>query len=214
MATRKIEWKQSKLISPFEEAQSLGFDLRKFDGLNGEVQNNLKKAIVSRILKVIRDGWDQSVENIENKNYFSYIQSGVYVISIGHGFGVAYESGCSEVMYIGRGQIEKRLRLHLNNWIFDMSRSLRDVSFKFYLEELQDGRSPDIYKDFEHSLLEQFHEKFGEKPLLNKIAGREGRIDHSFTGNANAPLNNQGKKFLWQIRPSTRNPWFKPVGDG
>ena len=76
-----------------------------------------------------------------------------------------------------------------------------------------DGRSPDAFKDFEHWLLDQFHEKFGEKPLLNKISGREGTIDHAFSGNCSAPLDNRGKKFLWQIRPSIKIPWFRPVAD-
>lgn len=213
LAKIKVLWKQSKLISVFEEAQALGFDLRKFDQQSEDVQASLKKATVARVLKSVRETWDRDVENIANKNWFSGVKNGVYVIAIGHGFGVSYGDACSEVMYIGRGKIENRLRSHLHNWIFDMSRSLRDVPFKFYLEEFGDGRSPDAFKDFEHWLLDQFHEKFGEKPLLNKIAGREGTIDHEFSGNCSAPLDNRGKKFLWQIRPSTKNPWFKPVAD-
>ncbi|WP_157013800.1 GIY-YIG nuclease family protein [Sphingomonas parapaucimobilis] len=213
MATLKVDWKQTGLISVLEESQGLGFDLRKFDRLHEDVQASLKKATVARILKVIRDTWDKGVEDTRNKHWFGEVRNGIYVISIGHGFGVSYARGCSEIMYIGRGKISTRLRTHLHNWIFDMSRSLRDVPFKFYMEEFGDGRSPDAFKDFEHWLLEEFHEKFGEKPLLNKIAGREGTIDHAFTGNCNAPLDNRGKTFLWQIRPSEKNPWFKPVAD-
>lgn len=213
MAKLNVEWKQTKLISVFEEAHSLGFDLRKFDRLHNDVQANLKKATISRVLKTIRETWDRDVERAHNKNCFKDVQRGVYVIAIGQGFSVNYQNDSSEVMYIGRGKFESRLRSHLHNWIFEMSRSLRDVPFKFYLEEFSDGRSRDAFKDFEHWMLERFHEKYGEKPLLNKIAGREGTITHAFNGNWNAPLSNRGKSFLWQIRPSTKNPWFKPVAD-
>ncbi|MHC9420727.1 GIY-YIG nuclease family protein (plasmid) [Sphingomonas citri] len=213
MATLTVQWKQTGLISVFEEAQSLGFDLRRFDHLHEDVQASLKKATISRVLKAIRDTWDREVEDTRNKSWFGEVRSGVYVISIGHGFGVRYSTGCSEVMYIGRGNIGTRLRSHLQNWIFDMSRSLRDVPFKFYMEEFGDGRSPDAFKDFEHWLLEEFQRKFGEKPLLNKIAGRAGTIDHTFAGNCSAPLDNRGKNFLWQVRPSEKNQWFKPVSD-
>lgn len=213
MAQLNVNWKQTKLISVFEEAQSLGFDLRKYDQLSEDIKDSLKRATIARVLKVIRETWDRDVENVKNKSWFGDVTNGIYVISIGHGFGVSYKDGCSEVMYIGRGNIGNRLRSHLQNWIFAMSRSLRDVPFKFYMEEFGDGRSPDAFMDFEHWLLEGFHDKFGEKPLLNKIAGREGTIEHTFTGNCNAPLDNRGKIFLWKVRPSEKNPWFKPVAD-
>jgi hypothetical protein len=213
VATLKINWKVTRPISLFEEAQGLGFDLRKYDQQGDDVQSSIKKATVSKALKIIKQTWDSGVEDKHNKSWFSDVKGGVYVISIGHGFGVNYKTGCSEVMYIGRGSISTRLRSHLQNWIFDMSRSLRDVPFRFYMEEFGDGRSPNAFKDFEHWLLEEFSSKFGEKPLLNKIAGREGTIDHSFEGRCSAPLDNRGKTFLWQIRPSEKNQWFKPVAD-
>ena len=213
LAKINVEWKQSRAISLSEESSKLGFDLQKLDGLNADVQRNLKKAIISSVLRGIKEHWDKEVEELSSKSYFSDVTQGVYVISIAQGYGVSYAKGCSEVMYIGRGNFSNRIRSHLQNWIFDMSRSLRDVPFKFYLEELSDGRSPTAYKDLEHWLLEVFSDKFGEKPLLNKIAGREGSISHTFSGNCDAPLNNRGKKFLWEIRPLPKNPWFKPVAD-
>lgn len=213
MAKLNVAWKTTRLISVFEEARALGFDLRKYDDLHVDVQVILKRATVARVLQIIRDTWDQAVSDTTNKNWFAEVTSGVYVISIGQGFGVTYGEQCSEVMYIGRGAIASRLRSHLHNWIFDMSKSLRDVPFKFYMEEFSDQRSKDAFKDFEHWLLERFHDKFGEKPLVNKIGGREGRIEHSFGGNCAAPLNNNGKSYLWQIRPTRKNRWFKPVAD-
>ena len=94
-----------------------------------------------------------------------------------------------------------------------MSRSLRDVPFRFYMEMVGDGRSPDAFKDFEHFLLDQFTQKFGEKPLVNKIHGRKGHISHSFQGNWKKPLDRRGKGLLWEIRPTEKNPWFKEYED-
>lgn len=212
MANFNVEWKKTGLISLFEEAQFLGFDVRKFDSLQVEVQASLKKVVVSRVIKIIEKNWNGEVDNLVSKGTFREVKNGVYIISIGRDFGVRYKNGCSEIMYIGRGNISNRLRSHLQNWIFDMSRSLRDIPFKFYMEEFRDGRSPDAFKDCEHWLLDQFTNKFGEQPLLNKIAGREGSIEHNFGGNCRAPLDGR-KKFLWELRPSARNEWFKPVSD-
>jgi hypothetical protein len=174
----------------------------------------VKKATISKVLKSTEGFWDSQTGDTPTKSSFRDVTTGIYVISIGGGFGVSYGNDkCSEIMYIGRGIIHNRLRSHLQNWIFDMSRSLRDVPFKFYMEELSDGRSPEAYKDFEHWLLELFHEKFGEKPLLNSISGRQGQIEHSFTGDCKAPVDNRGKSFLWAIRPTEKNDWFKPTED-
>ncbi|MBE7618127.1 hypothetical protein GL297_00475 [Komagataeibacter sp. FXV2] len=213
MATLHIEWKQTKPISIFEEAQNIGFDLRKFDRLHEDVQAAIKKETISRVLNIIKDAWDSSTEDSKKNNSFRDISNGVYVISIGHGFGIRYKNHCSEIMYIGRGKISNRIRSHLHNWIFEMSRSLRGVPFKFYMEEFTDGRSPDAFKDFEDCLLTEFHNKFGEKPLLNKISGRSSSIDHNFTGKWALPLKNHGKTFHWEVRPTVKNQWFRPLVD-
>lgn len=94
-----------------------------------------------------------------------------------------------------------------------MSLSLRDVPFRFFMETIGDGRSKSAFKDFEHHLLEQFSNKFHEKPLVNKIHGREGHIEHEFSGNWNRPIDGRGKKYMWEIRPSKHNSWFKEFRD-
>lgn len=214
MATIAIAWSETAPISIFEEARNLGFDLRKYDRQPGEVQAAMKKATVDRVVAMIREAWRESFDNeYAPSQDFNAIRNGVYVISIGDGFAVKYEGGCSEVMYIGRGRIASRLRSHLANWIFDMSRSLRDVSFRFYMEAVGDGRSKTAFKDFEHHLLDQFMGKFSEKPLINKIHGREGHILHSFSGDWKRPFDNRGKAYMWEIRPSKRNNWFKEYRD-
>lgn len=214
MATIKIEWAVSDLISVSDEARDLGFDLRRFDQQPEEVRAFVEKATIDRVILRIRKAWRDAYgeQGPTHDRDFNAIKRGVYVICIGDGFGVRYAGGCSEVMYIGRGAIANRLRSHLGNWIFDMSRSLRDVPFRFYMELVGDGRSLNAFKDFEHHLLEQFSTKFGEKPLINKIGGRVGHIDHTYTGNWGAPLRG-GKRFDWEIRPSVKNRWFKTYED-
>lgn len=212
MAKLKINWSMTDLISVFDEARDLGFDLRKFDRQDEEVQASVRKASVDRIMRKVRDTWDDDRFGPSAKR-FSDVRNGVYVISIGEGFGVRYGRGVSEVMYIGRGVFSNRIRSHLQNWIFDMSRSLKDVPFRFYMAAVGDKRSPESFKDFEHFLLDRFHEKFDEKPLVNRIAGREGHIQHTYEGRWDVPLQKRGKRYLWEIRPTEKNTWFKYYED-
>ncbi len=212
MAKINVQWATTGLISVYDEARDLGFDLRKFDRQEPEVRASVRKASIDRVMGKIKTGWDQGQDR-RSPQRFSDVKNGVYVISIGDGFGVAYKGGASEVMYIGRGIFSNRLRSHLHHWIFDMSRSLRDVPFRFYMSAIGDKRSPESFKDFEHFLLDEFRAKFDEKPLVNKIQGRAGHIDHEYAGNWKAPLDNRGKRYLWTIRPTEKNNWFKPYED-
>ena len=214
MANIKVQWSKTELFSISDVSRELGFDLRRYDHHPETVQTFMRKATIDRVIEQSRQCWrdDFGGEPTPDRD-FNRVKNGVYVISIGDGFGVKYRDGCSEVMYIGRGDIANRLRSHLMNWIFDMSRSLRDVSFRFYMERIGDQRSPDAFKDFEHHLLEEFSGKFGEKPLVNKIHGRAGRILHAYSGDWNAPLDNRGKAYQWEIRPTQRNAWFKEFAD-
>jgi hypothetical protein len=214
MAAIDIGWAETGLISVFEEARDLGFDLRKFNDQTDEVKAAVKKATIDRVISMVRDAWRASYDHeYAATQDFNAIRNGVYVISIGDGFAVKYKGGCSEVMYIGRGVIANRIRSHLSQWIFDMSLSLRDVPFRFYMETIGDRRSKDSFKDFEHHLLAHFSNKFSEKPLVNKIHGREGHIKHRFSGNWKRPFDGRGKRYMWEIRPSKNNSWFKEYKD-
>ncbi len=87
MAKLKINWSMTDLISVFDEARDLGFDLRKFDRQDEEVQASVRKASVDRIMRKVRDTWDDDRFGPSAKR-FSDVRNGVYVISIGEGFGV------------------------------------------------------------------------------------------------------------------------------
>jgi hypothetical protein len=214
VANLEIGWTITKPIRLFDEARELGFDLRHHDNQPEDIQAFMRKSTVDRVVNKLRETWrDDFDDGPPTGRDFGEIRNGVYVIAIGDGFGVSYRKGCSEVMYIGRGRIANRLRSHLTNWIFDMSRSLRDVPFRFYMQSVGDGRSKDAFKDFERHLLEQFARKFGEKPLINKIHGRTGTAEHNYDGNWSAPIDNRGKRYMWQIRPSSKNEWFKQYED-
>lgn len=214
MASIEIAWAETGPISIFEEARQLGFDLRRYHDQPDEVKAAIKKLTIDRIIRLIREAWRDSYENdYAPAKDFNKIVNGVYVISVGGGFTVSYGNRSSEVMYIGRGKIANRLRSHLSNWIFDMSLSLRDAPFKFFMETVGDGRSKSAFMDFEHFMLESFSSKFGEKPLINKIHGREGHIEHSFSGDWGRPFDNRTNKSLWVIKPSERNSWFKEYRD-
>lgn len=44
-------------------------------------------------------------------------------------------------------------------------------------------------------------------------AGREGRIDHQYGAEWNAPFDNRGKQYLWSIRQTEKNALFKYYED-
>ena len=209
MADLQIDWLVTDGVSVFQHARALGFDLSKYEKQKPEVQAAVKKATIDSIVDDVCYTWREAGRD---SDYYA-VSRGVYVISISDGFGIKYGRGASEVLYIGRGTFSKRIRSHLQNWIFDMSLSLKDVQFKFYMDEIGDGRSPESFKDFEGHLLDSFHEKFGEKPLINKIAGRQDRRTHVYSGNWSKPLDNRGKNYMWELRPSEKNSWFKQLED-
>ena len=214
MATIDIEWAETEPFNVAEEARRLGFDLRMFASQPEEVRAAIRKMTVDRIVRTIREAWREAYDHdYKDSQDFNRIANGVYVIAIGGGFAVDYRDGTSEVMYIGRGRIANRLRSHLANWIFEMSLSLKEVPFRFYMESVGDGRSPEAFKDLEHLMLHAFSAKFGEKPHINKIHGREGTIDHRFNGDWRRPFDNRGRQVLWTIRPSRKNAWFRELRD-
>lgn len=139
MAKIEITWAVTNQLSIVDEARALGFDLRKFEQQRSEIKVAMKKETIDRIVSQVRSALLNYCETESSLTTFNTIRNGVYVISIGGGFGVKYKNGCSEIMYIGRGSIANRIRSHLHQWIFDMSLSLRDVPFKFIWKQLEMG---------------------------------------------------------------------------
>ena len=60
MAKIDVQWAKSELISVSDEARELGFDLRKFDRQNEEVQASVRKASIDRVIYKVRNAWDDA----------------------------------------------------------------------------------------------------------------------------------------------------------
>lgn len=192
-----VEWypkiKDCSLALAVREA---GFDLTMFYEYSAETQAEIKKRSIKNAMKNISDSFEWTTERRIHD-----IKQGVYVICLSNPFTISYNIGCSEILYIGIGQIYKRLESHFNNNLFEFMMSIAGANFDFYLTEPKGSPGDNYYKHIEYMLLEKFREKHNEYPLLNTNAGSQKHFEEVGKG-WDKPLKGSGKKPDWQIRPT------------
>lgn len=191
-----VEWWKIKDQSLALAAREAGYDLTMFHEYPEETQENLKSAAIRITLKNI----DETFLGMTERK-LSDIRQGVYVICLSQPFTIEYEGGCSEIIYIGMGNIRNRLKSHFENSLFDFMMSIAGANFDFYLTEPVKSQGDMYYKHIEYMLLNDFHSKRGEFPLLNTNAGSKKDFDDVGAG-WNKPLKASGKKPVWQIKPT------------
>jgi hypothetical protein len=192
-----VEWypkiRNQSLALAVREA---GFDLTMFEEYSEETQAEIRKRAIKIVLRNIADEF----ENVTGK-LLADIHQGVYVICVSNPFTIAYEKGCSEIIYIGIGKISSRLEAHFNNSLFDFMMSVAGANFDFYLTEPQGTTGDHYYKHIEYMLLEKFWEKHESYPLLNTNAGSRKEFEGAGKG-WDKPLKASGKKPIWELRPT------------
>ena len=208
MATLKTKWTNVSAINPRIIARNEGFDLDYLSKKNITLRAEIKKLVTSKALALVADVWKR-----ENGTEFAVLKRGVYVISLASGLSVRYPKGSSNIVYIGRGNVSYRLKRHFLRWIIEFSSSISDISFEVAITKVRGQAKDDYYKDAEKDLIDEFTNKFGEKPLVNKINGKGHTRMHQYAPDFFSLLNNVGKKYLWEVRPLERNPWFREMND-
>ncbi len=192
---KTVEWypkiRNQSLALAVREA---GFDLTMFDEYSEATQTEIRK----RAIKIVLRNIAEEFENVTGKE-LSDIRQGVYVICVSSPFTIGYESGCSEVIYIGIGKIASRLESHFNKSLFDFMMSVAGANFDFYLTEPKGSPGDLYYKHIEYMLLEKFWDKHDCYPLLNTNAGSRKEFDEIGKG-WDKPLKASGKKPIWEIR--------------
>lgn len=173
-----------------------GFDLTMFDEYSPNTQAEIRKRTIKNIMRNIA----YEFEEVTDKDLNS-IKRGVYVICVSNPFTISYNRGCSEIIYIGIGNISTRLESHFNNSLFDFMMSVAGADFDFYLTEPTVVPGEGYYKHIEYMLLEKFREKHGVYPLLNTNAGSKKEFEEAGKG-WDKPLKGAGKKPLWELRPT------------
>jgi len=211
MATFSVPWVKSQPIDLREISESCGFHLKKSSNYSG-LGSKVKSVVISAALKQVENDWNRKKH--KNSKDYKDVVKGVYIISLGSKLAVSYPWTFSPVIYIGRGTISNRFYNHFHHSLYDFSLSLQDIELIFYITEVKKKGSPNLFKDVEAMMIDRFVEKTNVKPLLNKISGRQGTVEHTPHDGWDKPLNNKGKKYSWIISPSNKKaPWFKEMTD-
>jgi hypothetical protein len=197
----QIQWTPVKKQSLARAAREAGYDLAMFENYPKAVQDTLRYHAIKNVLRNLQDDY----EELTGKELWA-VRQGVYVICLSDPFTIQYASGCSNIVYIGRGQISTRLKNHFENSLFDVMMSLAGADFDFYLSEPIDRNEEGVFKQLEHDLLQNFRQKIGggSFPLLNKYAGsRQGlKLGKGW----NLPLKTSGKRPTWAIKATGKRP--------
>lgn len=217
MATiKKIEtnsWYAVRNQSLAVYARRAGFDLAMYDEYSEQVQLELRARAVKEAMDSIQSVcWERHGFDLTN------VIGGIYIISLSNPLSIQYRQGRSQVIYIGRGNITGRIKSHFERKLFDFMLSLSGADFDFHFSQPALKGTWDYFKHVEHSMLEYFSDIYAGMddkrrfPILNKNAG-------TFKGYAGGtdwwkkPLKAQGRRPLWEIKPTDFSD-FAPLDDG
>ena len=137
------------------------------------------------------------------------IRRGVYVICLSSPFAIKYPKGLSEIIYIGHGNVLRRLRSHFAHSLFPFMQSLSGTELDFFISEPRmrgGGVAREYFKHVEYLLLDTFKNKFGGLehetwfPLLDSNAGSKKRLDNG--DGWDKPLSRAGKTPRWALEPT------------
>ena len=198
-----IEWRRIKNQNLALAVRNAGFDLTAFDQYSRDVQEEVQKRGIKQSLREL----SAVFRDVSGGDDIKDIRRGVYVICLSHPFAIQYEAGLSEIIYIGQGNVIKRLKSHYKRSLFRFMQSLAGTNFDFYISEPK-MRGPGIathyYKHVEHELLKRFSEQIGggkrKFPLLNKKSGTNKNLK---CGRGwDKPLKRAGKRPQWALEPT------------
>lgn len=130
----------------------------------------------------------------------------VYVIRIMRPFAFLYETektqNHSPVVYIGKGQFQKRITNHLKSWISQLSASIPGLQIRIMFCEPKKQRLGPICEHVEADLLDIFEKSYGRLPLRNhKREKKRGNHDYDMRQVNMALHPGSGKGFHWAIKP-------------
>lgn len=184
-------------------ARQAGFDLAMYHQYHEQVQLELRARTVTEAMKSIALAcWEDHDFDLSD------VKTGIYVISLSNPLSIQYRKRRSQVIYIGRGNIFGRIKSHFEHKLFDFMLGLSGADFDFHFSRPALAGTGGYYKHVEHLMLEYFSETYEGMdnkrrfPILNKNAG-------TFMGYAGGnniwwkkPLKAQGKRPLWEIKPT------------
>ena len=183
-----------------------------YDEYSEEVRVELRARAVKEAMRSIQTVcWEKHDFDLAD------LTSGIYVLSLSNPLSLQYRNGRSQVIYIGRGNVVRRIKSHVEHKLFDFMLRLSGADFDFHFSQPARPGAGEYFKHVEHSMLEYFRDIYAGMddkrrfPILNKNAG-------TFKGYAagedwwKKPLKAQGKRPLWEIKPTDFSN-FAPLED-
>lgn len=134
----------------------------------------------------------------------------VYVIRMKGDFVIAYPTGRSPVLYIGRGSALGRLSSHLRRWLHQIDGFGKDVKIEVRVCRTRRRNVAEMFKHVEADLIDWFADKYGVIPFFNsrRETGSADCVYYTDTDEAQmkAALGvGKGKRPLWAIAPAPAN---------
>lgn len=195
-------WYQVRNQSLAIYARQAGFDLAMYAEYGASVQRELRARAVTEALSSI----ESACWNVHGFD-LTQIKSGIYVISLSNPLSIQYRNRRSQVIYIGRGNISGRIKLHFEKKLFNFMLDLSGADFDFHFSRPTLAGTKGYFEHVEHLMLEYFSDEYGgvdEKrrfPILNKNAGAY----KGYSGGTDwwkKPLKASGKRPLWELKPT------------
>lgn len=202
----KINWIISQPIDARRAAQDVGFSIDRLHAFNPAMQKSLKSKTISEILRLLDDDWEDQREDkrwTQLTPKLSSVKRGAYILCLDRGLCVNYGSKKSRVLYIGKGAIRQRLKIHLQHKLLEMFEALPGLKFRVWMTEPKKAGSIDYWHEFEADLLNNFSVLYGSgsdiKPLFNKNKAPAHDRKHKHPKDWNRALLNKGAKYKWAL---------------
>lgn len=135
----------------------------------------------------------------EHPNLFS--DRAVYVIRVCRPFTFNYGGLYSPVVYIGKGQAQKRITSHLVTWIPSLSAKIIDLKIKIYYCEPRVRYHGTICEGVEADLIAKFIEHYGRRPLRNRNTPTDPHERIYSTSELHVLHPGKGKGYHWALSP-------------
>ena len=199
----KIRWVKLKEYDLALSAREAGFDIAVYHYYKPAAQKLVKNQTTNMAIEFLKEEYEeltgQSLLDVKN---------GVYVIRLASNFSIRYPKGVSPIVYIGRGDVNGRIKNHFRNKLFPLMESLTGATFDFWITNPKRGgkgrTAQDYHKQLEYNLLKRFWEKYGDDenkyPLLNKIKGDD--CGYELGPNWDKPLKGDSRRHAWILEPT------------
>jgi hypothetical protein len=133
----------------------------------------------------------------------------VYVIKAYGYFAVQYPEYTSPTLYIGEGNLKRRLKCH-EKWLINLEELVDRGAFKILVCYPKVTGNPDVHKDLEAALILEFYNKCGSIPLINKQKEkRRSNYIYAPSTEINKSFNlGRGEKYFWAIKPMNASKFY------